>query len=292
MTWFFWAVMASLSAAALAECNRKFRLEPQLLNAWRSGFAAIFMALTIPLASWPGLTNIKFYTIAGLDGLVNAIGMMFLLGLAARKTGRVTSMMLPVAAIGAYATWWLIMPYDRPVLVDKPVQVICATFSLLIIFMSLQKIRANDNSWESFVMVLPVGLVFGVFDALTNWVLRGQESVYGLAIAFTFVSAIACAIGAILAAIPEPVGGRRISIFNRRMIWGGFWAGFWTACLYLGSTFSLSLAANPAYPGIILALTPVWLFIWNTLRRQTDDASPVPSFMIILAAIGLLLSTL
>lgn len=291
--WFLWALAASFFAAMMAESNRKFQLEPQLLNAWRSTFAAIMIAFALPMMVWPDISAAKnFYVVAGIDGIVTAIGMIMFLSLAARKTGRVTSMVMPVAAIGAFATWWLIAPSERINLVDQPVQTMIAVFSLMIIFISIQKIRRNDNSWECFVIVLPVGLAFGITDALTKWVLVGAHGMYGLAIAFTFLSILVCAIVAWGMALPKPVGGRTTSFFNGAMLWGGFWCGFWTAGMYLALTFSLSLASNPTWPGIVMALTPIWLYLLNQFRQTYDDVNPVAGLMIILGAVGLLLSTL
>ncbi len=291
--WFIWALCASLFAAVLAESNRKFRLEPQLLNAWRSTFAALMIGMALPLMSWPSiLSNQNFYLVASIDGVVTAIGMIMFLSLAARKTGRVTSMMLPVAAIGAYATWWMIAPGERPALVDKPVQVCIAVFSLMMIFISLQRIRRNDNSWECFIIVLPVGLAFGITDALTKWVLVGSHGIYPLAIAYTFLSICVCAITAWIAALPVPTGGRIIKFLDRKLLWCGFWCGFWTAGMYLALTFSLSLSPNPTYPGIVMAMTPIWLYLLNQFRHTYDDANPIASLLIMLGAVGLLLSTL
>ncbi len=290
--WFFWALAASFFAAVLAESNRQFKLEPQLLNAWRSTFAAVMIGFAFPLMVWPSVADHKyFYMVGTLDGVVTAIGMILFLSLAARKTGRVTSMMLPVAAIGAYATWWLIAPGERPRLVEQPVQVSVAIFSLLAICLALQKIRRNDNSWECFLIVLPVGIAFGITDALTKWVLAGSH-VYPLAIAYTFLAICVCAATAWAAAVPTPTGGRMTGLLDRKLLWGGFWCGFLTAGMYLSLTFALSLSPNPTYPGIVMALAPVWLYLLHQLRHTYDDASPSASIIIILGAVGLLLSTL
>lgn len=291
--WFVWALGASLFAAVLAESNRIFRMEPQLLNAWRASFAALLIGLAFPLMAWPAFSQAQnFYVVGSIDGIIEAFGMMLFLSLAARRTGRVTSMILPVAAIAAYATWWLIAPAERPQLLEKPVQVITAVFSLFAIILSLQKIRNNDNSWQSFLIVLPVGLAFGVSDALTKWVLNENAAGYGMAIAYSFLSICICALVAWAMALPVPSGGRKISFFDKKLIWYGFWCGFWTAGMYLALTFSLSSAPHPTFPGIIMALTPVWLYMFNQLRGNPDDASPVAGFIMILGAIGLLLSTL
>jgi hypothetical protein len=293
MSWFLWAVVSSFCAAALSESNRHFRLDPQMLNAWRSTVAAALLAAALPFMEWPSLSeNTGFYVVAAIDGVTTAIGMVVFFWLALRKTGRVTSMTLPLAAVGAYVTWWLLMPSERPVLVDSPGRVYIAVLSILMIILAVQKVRVNDSGWESFMLVLPIGLVFGIVDALTKWVMGEDYNSYAMGVSYSFLSMVICAVAAWVAAMPKPPGGRTIGFFDGKLLWGSFWCGFWTAGLFLSAVFSLSQAPNPTYPGILLALTPLWLYALNYYRKQDDDASPVPGFLIVVGAALLLASTL
>ena len=292
MTWFFWAVVASIAAAILAELNRVFRQEPQLLNAWRSTIAAIMLAAAFPLMDFPNFeTHKNFYIVAAIDGAVMAIGMILFFQLAQQKAGRVTSMVLPLAAVGAYITWWIIAPHDRPDLVDEPMRVITAVFSLVLITLAMQKIRGSDASWESFVVVLPIGIAFGVVDALTKYVMKDDIDLYALSLAYTFFAAVICAAVAWGAVLKEPEGGRITKFNDKQLLWAGFWAGFWTALMFLASTFAVTMAINPTYAGVIMAMTPIWLYLYNYFRRVPDSTSPIASFLIMLGAIGLLLSS-
>ena len=291
--WFVWGLLASLFAAILAESNRNYKLDARLLNAWRSTFGAGIIAFAYPLMVWPSFSSAKtFYLVGGLDGIVTAIGMVLFFMLAARKTGRVTSMMMPVAAIGAYGTWCLLSPLSQPSIDARPVQFLIAAFSLFIICLSLQKIRSNDNSWESFLIVLPVGIAFGITDALTKWVLVGSHGIYPLAIAYTFLSICVCAATAWGAAFFRGGGNLKMPMISRKLLWCGFWCGFWTAGMYLCLTFSLTLSPNPTYPGIIMAMTPIWLYLLNQFRHTNDDASPLACVVMMAGAVGLWLSTL
>lgn len=290
MTWFLWALCSSLCAAALAESNRIFRLDPQYLNAWRSSFAVGLLALALPYMVWP--QDKWFYIVATCDGAVTAVGMIVFLHLALKKSGRVSSMILPLAAIGAYMTWWMLRPLERPELVEHPAQVMIAVVSTAVIFAAIQRVRDNDAGWDSFLYVLPVGLLFGVFDALTKWVMGPGYNLYALGLSYAFIEALACSAIAWIAILPKPTGGRTHKLFEGKMIWGGFWSAFWTALMLLSAVFALSLAPNPAFPGMMMAMTPIWLFLYNTFRRVHDDISVPASLMLITGAIGLLLSTL
>jgi acyl-CoA synthetase (AMP-forming)/AMP-acid ligase II len=292
MTWFFWAVLASGAAAVLAELNRVFRQEPQLLNAWRSTVAAIMLAFAIPLMEWPSFISHKdFYLVASIDGAVMAIGMILFFQLAQQKSGRVTSMILPLTAVGAYLTWWMIAPSERPDLVSEPMKVLVAVMSLVMITLSMQKIRANDASWDSFLVILPVGIAFGVIDALTKKVMGDGFNIYALSLSYTFFASIICAIVAWGAVLREPEGGRTVEFFDRQLLWASFWAGFWTAIMFLASTFAVTMADNPTYAGMIMAMTPIWLYLYNHFRGIHDTTSPVPGLLIILGALGLLYSS-
>lgn len=290
MIWFLWALGASLCAAALAESNRIFRLDPQLLNAWRSTFGTILLAIAIPYMEWSDERN--FYIVAVLDGFVTAIGMILFFYLSAKRTGRVSSMILPMAAVGAYLTWWLISPAERPDILENPGKVLTATISAVVVFMALQKVRDNDASWESFLIVLPVGIAFGVIDALTKSVMGSSYNIYSLALAYAFIALAVCTLAAWIAAMPKPPGGRTCSFFEGKLLWGSFWCAFWTVGMVLCGVFSLSLAPHPTLPGLVMALTPIWLFILNTIREVDDEVSIPASILIVIGAIGLLLSTI
>lgn len=290
MIWFLWALVASICAAALAESNRMFRLDPQYLNAWRSTFAMLLVAAAFPYMEWPD--NKWFYVVSGFDGAVTAIGMIVFFYLAAKKSGRVSSMILPLSAIGAYITWWMLMPALRPDLNESPERVLIAVLSAAVIFVALQKVRENDAGWESFFYVLPVGFLFGVFDALTKWVMGSGYNVYALAMSYAFLELVVCTIVSWIAVIPKPLGGRTITLFDRKLLWGGFWCAFWTAGMIISAVFALTHAPHPSAPVLLMAMTPVWLFGYNKLRGEKDDVSVPASLMLIGAAIGLLLSTL
>jgi hypothetical protein len=62
--------------------------------------------------------------------------------------------------------------------------------------------------------------------------------------------------------------------------------------MMLASVFSLSAAPNPSLTGLVMALTPLWLFALNYFRRVEDAVSIPASLLIIAGAAGLLLSTI
>lgn len=291
MTWFIWALLSSFCVAALAESNRILKLNAQMLNAWRSTFAVLLMSMALPSMIFPADYK-NFYLVAGIDGIVTAIGMVMFFYMAARRTGRVSSMILPVAAFGAYMMWWMMKPELRPTLDDSPFQVLLAFVSVTLICVAFQKIRDNDASWESFLMILPVGLSFGVIDAITKNILSDKYDAYPYILSYTFLSLVACMVAAWVAAIPPPLGGRPTGFWNGKLLWGGFWCGFWTAGMMLTGVLALTAAPNPSLPGLVLALTPIWLFALNSLRKVKDDVSIPASILILAGAAGLMISSL
>lgn len=290
MAWFLWALSASLFAASLAESNRIFKLDPQYLNAWRASFATILVGLAFPYMEWPDTSG--FYIVGVLDGVITGIGMILFFHLAAKRTGRVSSMILPLAAVGSYLTWWLLHPESRPDVWETPAQAFLAVVSAATVMVCLQRIRNNDTSWESFLLVLPVGLAFGLADALIKDVIGRDYQLYGIVLSFSFLALASCACAAWLAVIPPPVGGRPCRVNDPKLLWGAFWCAFWTAGMVLSSVFALTLAPHPSLPGLLMAMTPVWLLLLNLLRHTDDDVSVVASLILILGAVGLLLSTL
>lgn len=292
-SWFFWAVLATFCMAVIAQFNHSRRLDPQFLNAWHSTFAAMMLAAGLPFMIWPEWSEHKnFYIVAIISGLVMALGMVCFFWLSLRRTGRVTSMIIPIAAVGAYVTWWLLVPESHPVLLEHPGKVYLSIFSILIVCFAIQRVRANDASWETLTYVLPIGLAFGTRDAFTKWVVGAELYVYATAMTYTFISVSVWALMAWLAAWPRPAGGRKIKPFNGTLLWGSFWCGFWTVGMLLSGVIALTLSPNPAYPGLIMAVTPLWLYAYNYIRGIADEVSPAAGAMIMLGAVGLLLSTL
>ena len=293
MTWFIWALLASFCAAALAESNRIFKLNAQMLNAWRSTIGFAFVGLALPHMHWP--QDIDFYIVAGIDGIVTAIGMILFFYLAGKQTGRVSCMILPMAAFAAYVTWWMMEPMQRPDFVEQPFRVLLAILSFTLVCLSFQKLRDNDASWESFMIVLPVGLAFGVVDALTKKVMGTSVSMGGnlhnLGLSYTFIALGVCMVVAWLANLRSPLGGRPTGFFDKKLLWGGFWCAFWTVGMALTAVFALAESPNPVYPGLMMTLTPIWLFTLNRIRRTHDEVSIPASILILLGAAGLVLST-
>lgn len=295
--WFFWALLGSLCMAIIAQFNHKRKLDPQLLNAWHATFAGLMLLAAVPVMVWPDWDTRKgFYLVAVINGLVMAGGMVVFFWLASKKTARVSSMVIPLAAIGAYGAWWMLVPESRPVLLESPGKVYLSVFSILTVCLAMQKVRSNDAGWETFIIVLPIGLAFGVRDALTKWVISPELHVYATALAFTLLSVIVWAVMAWIAAAPRPPGGRpgrhKNKFFNTPLLWGSFWCGLWTVVMLASNVIALTLAPNPALPGIIMALTPVWLYAYNYWRGVSDEFSPVPGALIMAGAVGLLISTL
>ncbi len=290
MTWFLWALFASFCAASLAESNRIFKLEPRLLNAWRATLGAGVLAFAFPYMDWPDYRS--FYIVAGVDGIVTAIGMAMFFYLAAKRTGRVSCMIIPLAAFAAYVTWWVIEPLHRPSFIEHPFRVLLAVISFTLVTLSFQKVRDNDASWDSFMIVLPVGMAFGVVDALTKQVMGASYNLYGAALAYTFLSLVCTAFCSWVVAWPKPAGGRPEGLLSSKMLWGSFWCAFWTIGMTLATVFSLCAAPNPSLTGLVMVFTPLWLFALNRMRKVHDDVSIPASILIVIGAAGLLLSTI
>lgn len=290
MGWIFLAVLASVFTAALAEVNRTLRLDANILNAWRASLACVFLAFFFPWMVWPKLSI--FYGIAAIDGIANLVAVFLFLYLAGRKTGRVTSMSIPVSVMIAYFLGWLFLPEHRWDLFENPVRAGLFWISLIAMFWALQKIRRNDNSWESFMMVLPAGMLFGAMFFLRSYTLGKVESVFPLALSYTFVVSIVCAIGAWIRVAFLPLQQIQVQLFDRKMLFGGTLCAFFWVSMFMALLVSLAWTPNPALPAIMLTLTPVWLLGYNKLRRIPDDASIVASMVMVAGAVGLLLSSL
>lgn len=291
--WFVWAVLASIFMAVIAHFNHQRRLDPQYLNAWQSTFAALMLvAAAVPLAVWPSF-DVKpiFYGMAAANGLVMAFGMVVFFWMATRRTARVTSMVIPLAALAAYTTWWLVVPEGRVKLMEHPFKVYISVIAICVICFAIQRLRRNDASWETFTIILPVGVAFGVRDALVKWVVGGELNIFRTALSFTSISVLVCAGLAWLATLKRPAGWHTTTnVFDKSLLWGSFWCGFWTVGMLVSGVIALTLAPNPAYPGIVMTMTPLWLYGYNYFNNIHDEVSPGAGAVIIGGTVVLLLS--
>lgn len=290
MQWFFLAFLASIFTACLAEINRTLKLESNILNAWRASFASVVLAFFYPWMRWPD--DRMFYIIAGIDGAVNLIAIFMFLYLAAKKTGRVTSMSIPVSVMFSFFLSWMFVPENRLDIVEHPIRAGFFWLSIIVMFTALQKIRRNDNSWDSFVFVLPVGMLFGAMFFLRSMIIGPLETVFPQALSYTFVVSIVCAALAWVRVAFMPSHESERLLFDPRMLLGGAVCGVSWASMFMALLVAIAWAPNPAFPAMLLSLTPVWLLAYNKLMRIPDDASPAASMVMVAGAIGLLLSVL
>lgn len=285
--WFALSLISSAFAASLAEANRVRKHDAVLLNAWRATFAAILLAFLFPWMAWPD--DRSFYIVAAIDGLTAVVGMTLFFLLAARQSGRVTSMSIPFSVMVAYLGGWLALPAGRPDFMAHPVQSGVSALAVAAMFFFLQKIRRNDNSWDSFRLVLPMGVMFGVMFVVRKIILGHVEHLFPIALSYTFVTALACALASwALAALRLNRGD---VLLPSGMALSGFVCGlFWTA-MFLTMLMAMAVASTPALPAALMTLTPVWLLVYNRLRRIPDDASPRASLGMIAASAVLLLAS-
>lgn len=289
--WAFYALFMSLMLAATAEANRNFKVDGTILNFWRYVMGVIFLVPVVTFIEWPKPS--LFYAGAVLAGVVGSIGRAVQFNLAAKHCGRVATMYMPMQVFGGFFLWMMVDPSAAERYANNPLLLAGVLICFMVIGGAMFAVRRNDVGWHTLIMVAPLGILYAVSDVVTKSVLEELPHHIGLvAVIYTFISMVT---GTMV------TGSFLMQNKSRRLTWDKLVT---FRHIKLGSLFAVGIIVNfslfviavkdvpnPAYLSAIFMLTPVWLLLYNRLRKVPDDASPIAGTVIALAALFLILIT-
>lgn len=285
------AVLSSLGLAAGLQLNKTFGLPGSELNATRATFTVLMLLPCALFLPWP--SEPWFYVGGIISGFASFVGMRITFRLSAQHNGRVASLYLPVKMFAAFIIWFAISEQARAHVHTNPLTTLGIIGCLVLAAAALALIRKNDVSWNSFLAVAPLGVMYAATDIISRMGLEGalweRIFLYVWLLNFTMVL-----LNAVALARSDKKERRRFIKLCRGKKLGQ--AALIMAFIY-GSTWvvgigSITLAPNPAYVGVFQMLVPVWLLVYNRLVGETDTASPYAGTALVASAIGLALLTL
>ncbi|MBI1272944.1 MAG: hypothetical protein GC131_02525 [Alphaproteobacteria bacterium] len=284
MSWALAALFCSFFLAAKVEANRHFRhngLELAFTGALGGGAVLL---LLLPWAYLPA--DGYFYAVVALSGIGGTLTVPALLDLAARQSGRVTSMYMPVAVFTAFLSYGLLRPESMEALLSDTGRMTGVLGALFFAGFAVQFIRRNDAGWRHFLVVLPAGLIYGALDALYKYVFDPSYPMIGTGIAYAFLTYLLAIF--VLAGILARRGKGMRALMTKKLLVNGLIIGTLGAAALVLCTAALVLAPNPAYPGVITIMVPLWLMIYNRARGVPDNASPLAGAVMVVAALSLI----
>ena len=286
-SWAFFAFALSFTMAFFSESNRHFKLDGFRLNFWRMCMALVILTPITFYIDWPAPS--LFYPVAVLAGVVMVISHALRFNMAAKHNGRVATLYMPVQAFLAFFLWVLTDSNSLAQYLEHPIQALVVLACLFAVTGAMFTIRQNDASWQAFLTVAPIGVMFAVMDVLAKTVLMD-------------IDVMRSGVAYILVATSSAVVVSAAFLSMRRHRWRSMTPpGMFKAASVLSVTGligffcfinAVSRAPNPGYVAAVVMLAPVWLMIYHKLTGVKDDASPLSGLIMIIAAIVLVVAYL
>ncbi len=287
MPWIEYGLLHSLFRAGFAEASRVYRVDPLILSFWHALFGCLILLPLLPFMVWP--EDGRFYFAAGVIALIMAVGTMIQLNLAAQKSGRVSSIYMPLEAVAAFAIWVAVTPSAFVSFVQDPRATAGVVTAFAIACVAMMKIRSQDISFKTFSVVAPVGVTYAVAGVVTKLVMP-EHDVIPTAMAYVLVTfAVTTAVMGIVLLVKRRDDEK---VFEGRALRAGIVTGALATIAYSTFIGSVALAPNPGYVSLIAMLLPVWMMMFHKMIRLDDKASPGAAVAMVAAVIILVVSQL
>lgn len=283
--WVAFALVSSLALAASSELNRHMQLSGLRLTFWQWFGTTLILLCALPGLWWP--ENAFFYFLAAVNGVVTALGSRVQLNLARNHNGRVAALIMPLKILFAFFLWLALDHVSLAAFAASPIRSGLIGGALLLIFVSIFKLRHNDTSWNAIRLMAPVGIAYATLDVFIKASMVGAP-LLATAMAFTLImAATACITALVMIFLQEKNPDLQGIMFKRKMIHAGMLMAMMGMIAFVCLICSLADAPNPAYTSAILLLTGVWLLIYHRLRGIKDDANPLAGTLLVIGAISL-----
>lgn len=288
MSWFIFAICASIAFAIQSEVNKHYKIDGFVLNTVQCVISVLLLAPFIPFMEWPG--DPMYYLITLLCAAMSVVSAMALYNLAANKSGRVACLYQPIAVLLVFLIWLAFDQAQRLFLIENPWNALAIAFAFGLYGISIQFIRRNDIGWRVLLAVLPIAVLFSIGVILTKIILAQGESPLRITLNFVF---LLCIFGAVIS-LPLLLSKHMKSsgpVLNKHVFKGAAWVAVFHTLSWILFNVAIVLSPNPAYVSMVDGLIPVWFMLYYRLRGFHDDASPRSGLIITLAAVILLLAT-
>lgn len=283
MSWFITALVASIAQAITFDVNRTLQMNAVVLVYWRSLLSVV---LFLPLFLFVDLQPLTpaFWLVCGYAAVSAALGLTIQSYLSARGGGRVASLVMPLKVLFAFVIWLAIDEAYRQGLVAEPVKAfllaLCFTSSML----AMNFMRRSDMGLLTLLLIVPDALLYALYDVLAKYVLEINFDLNAL-LAFALLCNIFMAVLMQGMVLWPAQRGVKVRPSGHQLSQAAKLAVLSAICWVL-MPLSLVLAENPAYPGMVMMLAPVWLTVYYRWARVKDEAHPWAGFVMVLAALG------
>lgn len=288
MAWFCVALVASIAQAITFDLNRTLRMNAIVLVYWRSLLA---LPLFLPVLAFVdiGVLPPVFWWVCGYAALSAAVGLTIQNYLSAKGGGRVASLVMPLKVLFTFLLWLCIDEAYRHGLVAEPLKAFLLGLCFISSVMAMNFMRRSDIGLLALLLIIPDALLYALYDVLAKYVLELDFNTNTL-LAFAllcnlFVAVMMQAMVLWPAKRGVPVRPTRHQLNQAAKL------AFLSAVCWVFVPLSLVWAANPAYPGMVMMLAPVWLTAYYRMTGIKDEAHPWAGLVMVVAALGVVFLT-
>lgn len=283
MIWIVLALLHSVFRAAFVETSRVFGDDRRVGAFLQALFGFVFLLPAVFFVPWP--VDLHFYLAATGVALIFTIGTLIQLELSAQKSGRVSSMYMPLEALIAAIIWILIFSPAWQDYLSHPALTGGIALGFIIASVALLKLRPQDVSWQSFLLVAPIGITYAIAGVVTKIALP-ETMLPSMAITFVIVNFAVMALILGLALGSKRKLTRRT--FSGRALATGLGAGLLSALAFGSFVMGVAYAPNPGYISAVVMLLPVWLLAWHK-ARGIEDRADIKTAALVVVGLALLL---
>ncbi len=288
--WAILALFAGIMNAAALEVNKTYKFQGLTLVFWRSCASSLLLLPFLFLMEWP--QNEMFYLVILLTAIASVIGIMVQFNLAAKHNGRVANLSQPISILGTFIIWLALDQAEQMRFISDTWYAVGVFAAFAMMIGALQFIRKNDTSWEAFLAIAPVGLLYAVTTVLTKLMLDEGTGAFAISLTFVLLGNVMMVFTALPVLMSQKIGDKNKSIMPRRIFEAAFISGFFHTVSWVTFNYAIIIALNPSYPSLIIALNPLWFALYYKCIGVKDTVSPVAGFVLALSAIILMVVTL
>lgn len=288
LVWLPFAVMASLFFAWQIDANRHARINGFFLTTLRSFWGFVLFLPLLPFMEWS--VNPVYYIAIIIIAAVTVLGASIQYNLAFMHNGRVAAMDKPLVIFFNFVFWVGIDKTQQAYFAENPEQLIGIATGFIIFLLSLLSLRKSDAGWRSFVVIMPVSIMYAVTYVATKLVLQDADMPLELTLNFIFLTNLVM----FMLAMPIYLSRRSkedviTALSDRGVLKGSVKISALYNVSWVFISLALIYADNPAYPTVITAMVPLYLMVYYLMRKQKDEANPMAGMMMVLSAVLIIL---
>ena len=287
MLWFAFALLHSVFQAVFNELNRSFKIDSWQLNFLHCAFSMVLL-LPVLLFGMPSISSTLFAAALVIASILT-IGCQSQIYMAAKHNGRVGSMWRPISIFVAFVLWIGFFPETAKEYMEDPLALNLILISFALIIFSIVLIRRNDIGWRAFLIMAPIGVLYGLIPVISKYVLDPDQAFIQV-LSFSLLVYFFMFVFSSAALVAKGKFDR--TLFSASNVKIGLAISAASVLAYIFIVLSVVWSPNPSFPSVVGSLSPVWIMVYHHFIGVKDDASPIAGLVMIISSILLVIATL